>query len=488
MDFLNRYSKISIVSLLNSANTISATDLSVCTRLGSNVFTFQENGENYSFMVLDFEVNGKRYLLTGNEKLEKLILNNLPEEEIKIIKDEIIAASKEGEDKNFKKKYKKLIDRVKVVKLDSAQVANGNIRYRIKDKDGSYYRYYDDFLKKDNKFYLEDWTNTPLWVEDSYSSKTIYVINSLKIDKKEIDNDLKLCNAVTTYDGSRINSNLFSWCEDRNFESFGQLSTDMDFKKLILSNYKREYKNDNVYEAEKLGYLSETLDYYVTEFKKQLQSFIDNNTEYELSVELMTKDIFDVHYKEHNVSIKLRPNMTYGELLRAVIKKCREIENLSDDSVLIRNNDYLSISGTRYEKFNDFVVLSNNNNKIKLDIKYLKFKYWIDNSGYDRNDDEYIFWKEINKSCKDEEIKQEEDKQGEKQNEKPQEKDKKGEDKQREKQNEKPQGKDKKEEDKQNYVEQQNENPKGKGKKEEDKKEEDKKVGLCNCGSKSQNN
>ena len=87
IDLLNRYSKISIVSLLNSVNTISAKDLDVYTRLGSNVFTFKENDKDYSFMVLDFKVNGNRYLLRGNEKLEKLILNNLPEDKIKTINE-----------------------------------------------------------------------------------------------------------------------------------------------------------------------------------------------------------------------------------------------------------------------------------------------------------------------------------------------------------------------------------------------------------------
>ena len=404
IDLLNRYSKISIISLLNLGNTISAKDLDVYTRLGSNVFTFEENGENYSFMVLDFKVNGNRYLLRGNEKLEKLILNNLPEDKIKTIKEEIIAASKLDEDEDLKKEeYKNLIDRVKVVRLYSAQVCNGSIIYRIKDEDGSYYRYYDDFLKKENEFYLEDGFKTPLWVEDSCSSEAIYVINSLEIDKKEIDNELKLCNAVNESEGSRINSNLYSWCGDRNFESFGQLSTDMDFKKLILSNYKSKYRDDKVYEAEKLGYLSETLDHYVNKFEKQLKSFIDNDTEYEVSVKLMTKDVLATHYKEHNEYITVRPNMTYGELLRAVIKKCREIENLSDDSVLICNNDGLCISGTWYEKFNDFVDLSKNNNKIKLDIKDLKFKYYTW-KGFDRNDDEDMFWKELNVHCKDEKI------------------------------------------------------------------------------------
>ena len=401
MDLLNRYSKISIVSLLNSANTISATDLGVYTRLGSNVFTFKENGKDYSFMVLDFKVNGNRYLLRGNEKLENLILNNLPKDKIRTIKDEIISASKLGKDKDFKKKYENLIDIVKVVKLDSAQAANGSIIYRIKDEDGSYYRYYDDFLEKKNEFCLEDGFKTQLWVEDSYSSETIYIVNSLEVYKKEIDNQLKLCNAVDDSEGSRINGNLDSWCKYRDFKDFGQLSTDMDFKKLILSDYKYDYPNQNVYEAEKLGYLSDTLAYYVTEFKKQLQSFIDNNTEYELSVKLMTKGTLDYFYKEHNVSIKVRPNMTYGELFRAVIKKCREIEKLSDDSKLIRNNDNLCIGGTNCKNFADFKALANNNNKIKLDIKGLEFKYWIDNFT-DPNEDEHVFWKELNVPCKDE--------------------------------------------------------------------------------------
>ena len=182
----------------------------------------------------------------------------------------------------------------------------------------------------------------------------------------------------------------------------------MDFKKLILSYYKSDYKYHNVYAAYELGYLSETLDYYVNKFKGQLKSFIDNNTEYELSVKLITKGILDYHSKEHYVSIKVRPNMTYGELFRAVIKKCREIKNLADDSVLIRD-EYMWINDTKYEEFDDFVALANNNNNIKLDIKDLQFYYWIDDSGCDRNDDEYIFWKELNKTYKDEKIEPVED-------------------------------------------------------------------------------
>ena len=177
----------------------------------------------------------------------------------------------------------------------------------------------------------------------------------------------------------------------------------MDFEKLILSYYKSEYKNDKVDEAYKLGYLSDTLNTFVTKFKEQLQSFIDNNTEYELFVKLMTKGTFDYHYKEHNECIKVRPNMTYGELFRAVIKKCREIEGISDDSTLIRKND-LNINDTEYVEFDDIVALSKNNDKIKIDIEELEFKYYTSRY-FNPNDNEDMFWKELNGLCENKENK-----------------------------------------------------------------------------------
>ena len=98
MNLLNRYFKIFIVSLLNLGNTISATDLGVYNRLGRDIFYFNENGKEYSFMVLDFSVNCKKYVLSDNEKLKDLILKNIPENEIKTIKKEIIEASELDED------------------------------------------------------------------------------------------------------------------------------------------------------------------------------------------------------------------------------------------------------------------------------------------------------------------------------------------------------------------------------------------------------
>ena len=403
MSLLSRYSKISIVSTI-LGNTISATDLGVYTCLGSNVFTFEENGKNYSFMVLNFRVNGKGYLLSGNKKLKELILSNLPKGKINTIKEKIINASKLDKDKKIKKDdYIKLEDKVEVVQLYSTQASNGSIRYVIKDENGSYYKYYDDFLKKENDFSLASAFGTTEWAENSYDTRTIYVINNLSINDKTIEDKLKLCDAIDDYEGERINSNLYSWCEGRDFESFGKLNTNMDFEKLILSYYKSKYENYKVDEAYELGYLSDTLDHYVTKFKKQLQSFIDNNTEYDLFVKLMTKRTLDYHYKEHNEYIKVRPNMTYGELFRAIIKKCREIEGISDDSTLIRKND-LSINDTEYKEFDDIVALSKNNDKIKIDIEELEFKYYT-SKYFDPNDNEDMFWKELNGLCENKENK-----------------------------------------------------------------------------------
>ena len=393
MDLLNIYFKIFIVSLLNLGNTISATDLGVYNRLGRDIFYFNENGKEYSFMVLDFSVNCKKYVLSDNEKLKDLILKNIPENEIKTIKKEIIEASELDEDNDFKKKYTKLIDRVEVVQLCSTQVCNGGTSYVIKGKKGFYYSNYNDFLQNLNKF-----SGSIYWEESSYHAETIYVINDLIINNNDIDKQLELYAAVSTYEGESIAANLSSWCRGCNFRSFGTLHTDMDFKKLILDYYEEEHENKKVYAAYKAGYLNKTLDKFEAEFKQQLQLFIDNNTEYELPVELIK--YHEYNPKRYDVYIKVRPNMTYGELLRAVIKKCREIEKLSDDNSSSIRDEYLWINDTRYEKFEDFVDLSKNDDKIMLDIEYLKFKYYIWKY-FDPKKKEDMLWNELNGICKD---------------------------------------------------------------------------------------
>ena len=395
MNLLNRYFKIFIVSLLNLGNTISATDLGVYNRLGRDIFYFNENGKEYSFMVLDFSVNCKKYVLSDNEKLKDLILKNIPENEIKTIKKEIIEASELDEDNDFKKKYTKLIDRVEVVQLCSTQVGNGGTSYVIKCKKGFYYNNYNDFSQNLNKF-----SGSIYWEESSYHAETIYVINDLIINNNDIDKQLELYAAVSTYEGESIAANLSSWCRGCNFRSFGTLHTDMDFKKLILDYYEEEHENKKVYAAYKAGYLNKTLDKFEAEFKQQLQLFIDNNTEYELPVELIK--YHEYNPKRYDVYIKVRPNMTYGELLRAVIKKCREIEKLSDDNSSSIRDEYLWINDTRYEKFEDFVDLSKNDDKIMLDIEYLKFEYYIWKY-FDPRKKEDMLWKELNGLCKDEE-------------------------------------------------------------------------------------
>ena len=405
MDLLNIYFKIFIVSLLNLGNTISATDLDVYNRLGKDIFYFNENGKEYSFMVLDFKVNGTEYVLSDNEKLKDLILKNIPENEIKTIKKEIIEASELDEDKDFLKKYTKLIDRVEVVQLCSTQVCNGGTSYVIKGKKGFYYSNYNDFSQNLNKF-----SGSKYWEESSYHAETIYVINNLIINNNDIDKQLKLYAAVSTYEGKSIDDNLYLWCQGCDFRSFGTLHTDIDFKKLILDYYEKEHENKKVYAAYKAGYLDKTLDKFEAEFKEQLQSFIADNTEYELSVELSFKSSFNYHSVNNNVSIKVRPNMTYGELLRAVIKKCREIEKLSDDNSSSIRDEYLWINDTRYEKFEDFVDLSKNDDKIMLDIEYLKFEYYIWKY-FDPEREEDMLWKELNGLCKDKENKPVEEKQ-----------------------------------------------------------------------------
>ena len=413
MDLLNIYFKIFIVSLLNLGNTISATDLGVYNRLGKDIFYFNENDTEYSFMVLDFKVNGTEYILSKNKILREFILKNIPENEIKTIKKEITEASELDEDKELKDEgYTKLIDIVEVVKLKKTGAQNSSYEYVIKGKKGSYYRSYYEFLNdmneirvdsfesKDSEGDSEEDSKYKDWEEDSNYTEIIYVISDLIINNEDIEKQLKLCNSINEDDCQIINRNLFSWCQDCNFRSFGTLHTDMDFKKLILSCYKKENKYQNVYAAYELGYLNKTLEKFEAEFKQELQSFIDNNTEYKLSVKLMTKDVLDTHYKEHNEYIKVRPNMTYGELFRAVIKKCREIEGLSaNDFRLIRRNELL-INDKLYENFDDIVDLSKNDDKIMLDIEYLEFKYYIWES-FDPRKKEDMLWKELNGICKD---------------------------------------------------------------------------------------
>ena len=413
MDLLNIYFKIFIVSLLNLGNTISATDLGVYNRLGKDIFYFNEKGKEYSFMVLDFKVNGTGYILSKNKILREFILKNIPENEIKTIKKEITEASELDEDKELKDEgYTKLIDIVEVVKLKKTGAQNSSYEYVIKGKKGSYYRSYYEFLNdmneirvdsfesKDSEGDSEEDSKYKDWEEDSNYTEIIYVISDLIINNEDIEKQLKLCNSINEDDCQIINRNLFSWCQDCNFRSFGTLHTDMDFKKLILSCYKKENKYQNVYAAYELGYLNKTLEKFEAEFKQELQSFIDNNTEYKLSVKLMTKDVLDTHYKEHNEYIKVRPNMTYGELFRAVIKKCREIEGLSaNDFRLIRRNELL-INDKLYENFDDIVDLSKNDDKIMLDIEYLEFKYYIWES-FDPRKKEDMLWKELNGICKD---------------------------------------------------------------------------------------
>ena len=413
MDLLNIYFKIFIISLLNLGNTISATDLGVYNRLGKNIFYFNEKDTEYSFMVLDFKVNGTEYILSKNKILREFILKNIPENEIKTIKKEIIEASELDEDKELKDEhYTKLIDIVEVVKLKKTGAQNSSYEYVIKGKKGSYYRSYYEFLhdmngihvgsfeSKDSEEDSEEDSKYKDWEEDSNYTEIIYVISDLIINNEDIEKQLKLCNSINEDDCQIINRNLFSWCQDCNFRSFGTLHTDMDFKKLILSCYKKENKYQNVYAAYELGYLNKTLEKFEAEFKQDLQSFIDNNTEYKLSVKLMTKDVLDTHYKEHNEYIKVRPNMTYGELFRAVIKKCREIEGLSaNDFRLIRRNELL-INDKLYENFDDIVDLSKNDDKIMLDIEYLEFKYYIWES-FDPRKKEDMLWKELNGICKD---------------------------------------------------------------------------------------
>ena len=230
MDWLNIYFRIFIVSLLNLGNTIYATDLGVYNRLGKDIFYFNEKGKEYSFMVLDFSVNGKEYKLSDNKILSDFILKNIPEEKIKTIKEEIIDASKLGKDEDLEKKnYKKLIGRVKIVKLYKTNDAYC-YRWRIKHK-GSYYKDNDNFSRGQKDVIYIDHYGNPEWKEDSHSSFTVYVINNLIINNQNIDKELEIRAAVTEEDCKMIVNNLYSWCEDCDFKSFGTLDENMDFEK-----------------------------------------------------------------------------------------------------------------------------------------------------------------------------------------------------------------------------------------------------------------
>ena len=408
MDLLNRCFKIFIVSLLNFVNTVFTADLGVHYRCGSDIFGFEEDGKCYYFMIIDFSVNGKKYVLSDNGKLRKLILANLPEKEINLIKTEIIEDSKLNKNEELgKNNYEKLINKLEIVKLYKA-TGSGGSKWRI-EHNGSYYQDYYDFLSsRKDKIYIDEY-GKPEWKEDSHSSYTVYVVNGLCISNEGIEEQIKAYISISEYDGGYINDNFYSWCADRTVADFGSVNSSMDFEELLLKKYKHAYQSYDVYAAYKAGYLKDTLKYHVDRLRKELKLIIENNEEFELCVELRKES--SNHYNNFETyAIFVRPNMTYGELFRAVIKKCREIEKLFDnDFRSIRRNE-LSINGKWYENYEDVLALSENNDRIKLDIKNLKFEYYIREYGFRPGNAEDMLWKELNGICKEEEEEKKENK------------------------------------------------------------------------------
>lgn len=360
---LNRYSKISIVSLV-SGNVMSANDVQLVYGYNFDVFKFIDNGKDYYFKFNNIIINNKCYKLTENEKLADLVFKKLLsqcKQRITDIKNEIIAASKQ---KKFSKEgCKELKFKTSTIKLNSAQASNGSYLKVIKH-DGKYYRDFYD-LQNDRQVNLESAFKTAIWEEDLSSEHDFYVVNSIKIKNDILAKTIEEITSISEAKGKELARKLEDFCRDKiTIGSFEDLNKETDFKKEIISQFKDSdnyiiyWEVDNALTA---GYFNTILVNKVKELENERKSIIDGNKQFKLKV--MFYDNEELHYKYEYFDVT--PKTTYSDLYKMLLKKCAE--NLKTDKDHLYIN--LRINGKNVDD------IEKNKNEIKLDIINCTFSF-----------------------------------------------------------------------------------------------------------------
>ena len=338
MSLLKRYFKISLISTA-TAKGIFANDINLVYGYDFDVFCFKDNGKTYYFKFNNLIINDKSYNLTENEKLANLVFNKLFVKfngKFAKIKEEIIDASKKNE---FNKEdYNELIFKTSITKLNRQQLSNGSYLKVIKH-DGKYYSDFYD-LENDNEIYLEDAFGTEKWKEDTYERKDLYVVNSIRINNKDLEKVIETITSISQYKGEELADKLLSFCRNHiDINSFNELNKDTNFKDEIIKKFKYSDDYINPYDVKNAlaaGYLNKVLNDKVNDLKNERDSIIKENKEFYLKVMLYNDKKLDFNYEY----FKVRPNTTYAELYKIVLDKC--VKNLNTTSDYVYTKLYIN--------------------------------------------------------------------------------------------------------------------------------------------------